>query len=476
MSTAQWAALIKGDEAYAGSASFKIFERTVRTITGFEHIIPTHQGRAAERLLCSLKIRPGQFVLANHHFDTTRANVEMAGGYAVDLPCKEYQERVPTAPFKGNMDLDSLERLLAKHAPDNVSFILLTITDNSAGGQPVSLDNAVSVGQLANHYGIPLYLDAARFAENAWLIQQADPSLKDYSLTEIALSFFNLADGCLMSAKKNGLANIGGFLALRNPEEARELRELCTLWEGFPTYEGLAGRDLAAISVGLQECLDKRTLQGRISQVNRLGSALASFGFPVQTPFGGHAIFIDAAQTLPHLRPQDFPGHALACAFYLEGGVRTVEVGSLMLGRGNPDASDFESAEREWLRLAIPARVYGNDWCDYTANVGRNILQKRDQIPPYRLISSPSRLRHFTAHLAPKNRVGEDLAAPKTIDDQTNPLTQSSGTAQTCCGERPTDHNLIRNSRQNPPDSPSRMVADRMTRIPFLHFSPRLAS
>ncbi|MDP7033190.1 MAG: tryptophanase [Planctomycetota bacterium] len=404
MSAAQWGALIQGDEAYAGSRSFEQFQNTVQTLTGFEHVIPTHQGRAAERLLCSLLLKPGQYVLANHHFDTTRANVEMTGAIAMDLPCSEYQKDDPSAPFKGNIDLELLEQFLSQHAPSNIGFVLLTITDNSAGGQPVSLQNALEVSRLAKEHGVPLYLDAARFAENAWFSKKYDPSLARRSLTEIALSFFSLADGCLMSAKKNGLANIGGFLAIRDQEITDKLRELCTLWEGFPTYGGLAGRDLAAIAVGLEECIEEGILRGRIAQVHRLGNALVSHGFPVQTPFGGHAVFIDAARALPHLEPKDFPGHALACAFYLEGGIRTVEVGSLMLGRGIPDTPDFVPAEREWLRLAVPARVYGNDWCDYTALVGRNLLQNRSQIPPYRLIRSPERLRHFTATLAPEFR------------------------------------------------------------------------
>ncbi len=394
MSSAQWGALIQGDESYAGSRSFYRFRDVVSDLTGFTHIIPTHQGRAAERILFHSVLKPGDIVPNNTHFDTTRANIETEAAEAVDVVIAE--GRVPSLvhPFKGNMDLDALERLLTERG-DRVPLVMVTVTNNSGGGQPVSLENLRGVRALCDRFHKPLFLDACRFAENAWFIKAREAEHAHRTPKEIAQEMFSLADGCTMSAKKDGLANIGGFLAMHDDGWAAAARNLLILTEGFPTYGGLAGYDLEAIARGLEEVVEEPYLYYRIRSTAYLGEKLIASGVPIIQPPGGHAIYIDARALLPHIPPLQYPGIACVNALYLEGGVRGVEIGTVMFGR-HPDGTETPAA-MDLVRLAIPRRVYTQSHIDYVAEVVAAVGQRRDALRGYRMTNAPEALRHFTA-------------------------------------------------------------------------------
>jgi tryptophanase len=398
MSSAQWSALMQGDESYAGSRSFYRFEQVVRDLTGFAHVIPTHQGRAAERILFHTVLKAGDIVPNNNHFDTTRANIEAEDAEARDLVVAEGAQPATVLPFKGNVDLDRLERLLDE-AGERVPLVMVTVTNNSGGGQPVSLANLQGVRRLCDRFGKPLFLDACRFAENAWFIKQREPEHADRSARDIASAMFALADGCTMSAKKDGLANIGGFLAMNDSAWADAARNLLILTEGFPTYGGLAGYDLEAIARGLEEVLDEDYLRYRIRSIEYLAEKVSRAGVPIVQPPGGHAIYIDARALLPHVPPTAYPGVAFVNALYVEGGVRGVEIGTLMFGRV-VEGSDTPAA-MDLVRLAIPRRVYTQSHIDYVAEVVIEVARRAGDLPGYRLTSSPPVLRHFTARLAP---------------------------------------------------------------------------
>ncbi len=400
MSSEQWAGMMRGDEAYAGSSSFFRFEKTIRELTGFRSVIPTHQGRAAERILFSVTAGPGKVIPGNHHFDTTRANIEATGAEAVDLPCPEAGDPSMPAPFKGNIDLGRLEALLRKRSQD-IPMCILTLTDNSGGGQPVSLRNMRDTRKLLDGFGVPLMLDAARFAENAMFVKLREAGNEDRTPREIAREQFSYADGCTMSAKKDGIANIGGFLALNNDSWADRARQNLILTEGFTTYGGLAGRDLEAIAQGLEEVLHEDYLRYRLRSAEYLGEGIRSAGIPIVEPPGGHAVYIDARAMLPHVPPELLPGQALTCALYVEGGVRAVEIGTVMFGQTDPSTGKPVPAEHDLVRLALPRRVYTQSHVDYVIEVARSLGQNRGSIRGYRIVSAPAALRHFTAVFEP---------------------------------------------------------------------------
>ncbi|HKN23809.1 MAG TPA: tryptophanase [Candidatus Acidoferrum sp.] len=395
MSTEQWAAMMRGDESYAGSPSFTRFRNSVQAIFGFRHVIPTHQGRAAERILFNVMCKKGDIVPNNTHFDTTRANCEFVGAQAVDLPIPEAKEPAHLHPFKGNMDTARLTELIDREGAKKIPLVMLTVTNNSGGGQPVSLANIREVKQICKKHGIPLYIDACRFAENAYFIKLREPGYADKTPREIAREMFSHADGCTMSAKKDGLANIGGFLCTNDDLLAQQEKDLLILTEGFPTYGGLAGRDLDAIAVGLNEALEEEYLHYRIASTAFLGNHISSEGVPIVLPPGGHAIYIDARAFLPHIPVSQFPGVALAVELYLEGGIRSVEIGTLMFG---------EHATMDLVRLAIPRRVYTQSHIEYVVEVILDVWRRRDQIPGYALVHHAPFLRHFTARLKPLAR------------------------------------------------------------------------
>jgi tryptophanase len=400
MSAAQWGAVMRGDESYAGSPSFGRFERAVRDIFGFRHVIPTHQGRAAERILAQTLLAPGDVVPNNTHFDTTRANIEAVGATALDLPSPESRDLAARHPFKGNIDLAALERLLA-NPPGRVPVAFVTVTNNGGGGQPVALANLRAASALCRKAGVPFYIDACRFAENAYFIREREPGYERTPLVEIAREMFALADGCTMSAKKDGMANIGGFLCSNDDVVAREEEELLILTEGFPTYGGLAGRDLEAIAVGLYEALDLDYQEYRHASVQYLGERLTAAGVPILQPPGGHAIYVDAAAFLPHLSRELFPGQALAVALYRHAGIRSVEIGSVMFGRRDPATGRESRAEHELVRLAIPRRVYTQSHIDYVIEAFTELAALRATIPGIRIVEQPAALRHFSARFAP---------------------------------------------------------------------------
>lgn len=398
MSSAQWAAIMRGDESYAGSPSYYRFEEAVRALMPFRHIIPTHQGRAAEKILFTIVGGPGRIIPSNTHFDTTRANIEATGAEAVDLVIPEGRDPESRHPFKGNIDLDRLEALLRTRR-EQVPLVMLTITNNAGGGQPVSMENIRATHALCQKYGVPLFFDACRFAENAYFIKLREPGYADRSVREIVREMFSYADGMTMSAKKDAFANIGGWLALNDDTWAREARNLLILTEGFPTYGGLAGRDLEAIAVGLEEVIHEDYLQYRFASVQYLGRALEQMGVPLMQPVGGHAVFVNAGKLLSHIPPLQYPGQSLAVALYEIGGIRSCEIGSVMFGR-RPDGSE-QPAPLELVRLAIPRRVYTQSHFDYIIECFEQLLQEKDRLPGYRIVWEPPRLRHFTARFAP---------------------------------------------------------------------------
>jgi tryptophanase len=400
MSAEQWAAMMRGDESYAGARSWFRFRDRVRELTGFRHIIPTHQGRAAERILFACLGVQGRVVVSNTHFDTTRANVEAQGGRAIDIPTPEALHPSEPAPFKGNIDLDKLERLLGG-AEGEVACVIHTVTNNSGGGQPASLANLRAASERCRARGVPFYLDACRFAENAWFIKTRESGQDGRSVETIAREMFSLADGATFSAKKDGLANIGGFLATHDDRLARQEEELLILTEGFPTYGGLAGRDLDAIAVGLSEVVEEDYLRYRIASTRYLGEGLVRQGMPIVQPPGGHAIYVDAGAFLPHVPVDQFPGQALACAFYEEGGIRGVEIGTLMFGGPDPVTRQPRHAALELLRLAIPRRVYTQSHIDYVVEVAGEVARRRASLTGFRIVEQSAHLRHFTARLAP---------------------------------------------------------------------------
>jgi tryptophanase len=398
MSVHQWSGMMKGDESYAGARSFDVFERSVHDVTGFTHVIPTHQGRAAEHILFSTMVREGDIVPNNTHFDTTRANVQDRGGVALDLPIAEGHVPDAVHPFKGNMDVDALERTLREHR-GRVPLVMITVTNNSEGGQPVSLGNVRAVSEICRRHGVPLFIDACRFAENAWFVKLREAGYAAHSPHAIAREMFALADGCTMSAKKDGMANIGGFLAMNDAALAQRCRTRLVLTEGFPTYGGLAGYDLEAIAVGLKEALDEDYLRYRIRSIEYLGEKLLAAGVPIVTPTGGHALYLDAKRWLSHIPQREYPAWALSLVLYLEGGIRAAEIGSVMFGR-QPDGSE-RPAELELVRLAFPRRVYTQSHVDYVAEVVLHVASLARRIRGVRMTAAPPVLRHFTAHFAP---------------------------------------------------------------------------
>ena len=398
MSAAQWGAMMVADESYAGSRSFARFEEVVRRITGYHHVIPTHQGRAAEHLLFSLHAHPGQLVPSNNHFDTTRANLEQLGVAAIDLVCTEGKDPHAEHPFKGNVDVGRLDAFLSEHR-GKVPFAMTTITNNTGGGQPVSLANLRAVSAVCRRHGIPFLLDACRFAENAWFIKVREPGQADRDVREIAREVFDLADGCLMSAKKDGLVNIGGFIGLREGTWVQGLRSRLILTEGFPTYGGLAARDLEAMAVGLDEVLDERYLAYREGVTRYIADGLARAEVPTMRPPGGHAVYIDARALLPHIPPHEFPAQALAVELYRAEGIRSCEIGSVMFGK-QPDGS-FKPSPMELVRLAIPRRVYTQAHFDYMLEGIAEIASRRASLRGLAIVEEPPFLRHFTARFAP---------------------------------------------------------------------------
>lgn len=398
MSDNQWAGMMMGDESYAGSKNYFHFEKSVKSIFGFKHIIPTHQGRSAESLLFSVTVKPGDIVPNNIHFDTTRANIQYQKGKALDLVIAEGLDPKNEHPFKGNMDVNKLEELLQKNR-NNIPLILLTITNNSGGGQPVSMENIRAVHKIAKKYNSPFFFDACRFAENCYFIKEREPEFSQTSIKDIAVEMFSYADGCTMSAKKDGLVNIGGFLAMNNSDLAEKASNLLILVEGFPTYGGLAGRDLEAIARGLQEVLSEDYLAFRISQIRYLGELLDNAGVPLVKPFGGHAIYLNAKEFLPHIPQSQFPGQALTVALYREAGIRAVEIGALMFGSTDPKTGKEIYPDLELVRLAIPRRVYTSMHIKYVAESIIEIFAKKDQLKGLEITKQAPLLRHFTARL-----------------------------------------------------------------------------
>ncbi len=401
MSSEQWAGMMRGDESYAGSRSFYRFESIVRDITQMAQIIPTHQGRAAERILFSVMVDEGDVVPNNTHFDTTRANVEYRGAEARDLVVPEGRDPAIDLPFKGNMDVDALRATIEEVGRDRVPLVMVTVTNNSGGGQPVSLQNLHEVRAVCDEYEIPLFLDACRFAENAWFIKLREPGHEHRTPAEIAREMFSLADGCTMSAKKDGLANIGGFLALNDEDVASRCRNLLILTEGFPTYGGMAGYDLEAVAQGLAEVLDENYLRYRIRSTAYLGEKVAAAGVPIVQPPGGHAIYLDAKALLAHIPPHEYPAQALAVELYRNGGVRGVEIGTVMFGRPSPDGGPDEPAAMELVRLAIPRRTYTQSHIDYVAEVVIDVAAHAERLRGLRMVDQAPWLRHFTARFEP---------------------------------------------------------------------------
>lgn len=399
MSSQQWAGMIASDESYAGSSSYYRLESAVQDITGFKHLIPTHQGRAAENILFTTIAGQGDIIPGNTHFDTTRAHIEHTGAEARDLVIEEGRQPRSRHPFKGNMDLNKLKQTIKEVGADHIPVIMLTVTNNSGGGQPVSMENIRAVSDIARNHGIPLFIDACRFAENAWFIKSREKEFKNQSPIDIARQMFNYADGCTMSAKKDGMANIGGFLALNSDDVASECRNLEILTEGFPTYGGMAGYDMEAVARGLYEALDEDYLRYRIRSIAYLGDKLNGAGIPIVEPTGGHAVYLDAKEILPHIPPMQYPAWSFNNALYLLGGVRGVEIGTVMFGL-QPDGTE-KPAAMELVRLAFPRRVYTQSHVDYLAEVIIAVYQQRDNLTGYEIVSGPDVLRHFSSKLKP---------------------------------------------------------------------------
>jgi len=396
MSADAWGAMMRGDESYAGARSWYRFRDAVKDIFGFEQIIPTHQGRAAERILFSVMVKSDSIVPNNTHFDTTRANIEYQGGKAVDIPCAEADDLDSDYPFKGDIDLVALEELVVKEGPEHIPLIMVTVTNNSGGGQPVSMANIREISRIAKGAGIPFYIDACRFAENSHFIKRREPGYENTPTIDIAREMFSYADGCTMSAKKDAFANIGGFLCTNDAELAQQERNLLILTEGFPTYGGLAGRDLDAIAVGLREILDENYLDYRLLSTRYVVQHLREAGIPVVAPAGGHAVYLDARRFLPHIEPLQYPGQSLAVELYREAGIRSVEIGSVMFGI-DPHSGEEHPARLELVRLAIPRRVYTQSHMDYVLEAIGLVWERRDDIRGMRIVKAPQLLRHFTA-------------------------------------------------------------------------------
>ena len=399
MSSEQWASLMRGDESYAGSQSWQRFEEVVKELTGYKHIIPTHQGRASERILASIMLQEGNIVPSNSHFDTTRANVEFTGSEALDLICKEGKDLLKPAPFKGNVDLERLEETLSKEK-GNIPYVLMTVTNNTGGGQPVSMENLKAAREVCNKYGIPMFLDACRFAENSWFIHQREKGYESVEIRDIAKEIFRLSDGCTISLKKDGFGNIGGFIGVNDDKIAAECKNMLILTEGFPTYGGLAGRDLDALAQGLKEITDKSYLEYRARSISYLADKATEYGIPVVQPAGGHALYLDAKTYLPHIPPHEYPGQAIVCEMYLLGGIRCAEIGTFAFGVHNEEGPD-SPASNELVRLASPRRTYTQSHFDYVGEVLKALAEKKDTLSGYKITEQPEFLRHFTAKLEP---------------------------------------------------------------------------
>ena len=399
MSTAQWAAMMLGDESYAGSKSWKRFEKTVQDITGIKHILPTHQGRAAEAILAQTLVKKGDIIPNNSHFDTTRANIEYVGGIAANLLCKEGIDTSDESPFKGNMDIELLEKCIAENGKEKIPFAMLTVTNNTGGGQAVSMANIKAVSQVLKKHGIPLVIDACRFAENAYFIREREEGYKDKSLLEIARQMFSYADASTMSCKKDGLANIGGFLICNDDTWAENFKSLLIIREGFPTYGGLAGRDLEAIAVGLMEALEYDYQVYRHATIRYLSERLDKMGVPLVKPNGGHAVFLDARKMLPHISALQYPGIGVVNSLYIEGGIRAVELGTVMFGSFDENGNE-QPSPLELVRLAIPRRVYTQSHFDYMIENIATVWKNKDEIPGYKITYQTKFLRHFTCHFA----------------------------------------------------------------------------
>lgn len=401
MSAKQWSGVMDGDEAYAGSRSFYRFESAVKKITGLEFVIPTHQGRAAEKILFSVVGGKGKYIPNNTHFDTTRANIEFTEAEAVDLLNEVGKKPEVRADFKGDMDVEALERFIEEKGKENIPLVMLTVTNNSGGGQPVSMKNIKEVRAVCDKYKLPLFFDACRFAENAYFIKQREKGYEDKTILEICQEMFSYGDGATMSAKKDALVNMGGFLAINDPKLAMHCRNLLIVTEGFPTYGGLSGRDLEAVAQGLEEIVDENYLRYRIRSTEYLGEKMTSAGIPIIEPPGGHAIYIDAKRFLPHVPPHQYPGQAISCEMYIQGGVRAVEIGSVMFGKYDKETGKLISPPMELVRLAIPRRVYTQSHMDYVAEVMIETYNNRENLKGYEITYEAPMLRHFTARFQP---------------------------------------------------------------------------
>jgi len=401
MSDSQWAGMMVGDESYAGCRNFYHLEESIKEIFGFEFFVPTHQGRAAEKVLFAVMVGAGQYVTNNMHFDTTGANIKAVGGRPVNLVIEEGLDPTSRHPFKGNVDLEKLTAFIEEVGAENVPLGMVTVTNNSGGAQPVAMENIRGVRDVLARYGIPFFIDACRFAENAYFIKKREPGYQDKDIVEIAREMFSYADGCTMSAKKDGLANIGGFLAMNDQGLYQRACNQLILWEGFPTYGGLAGRDLEAVARGLREALDESYLAYRVGQIEYLCERLLQAGVPIVEPPGGHAVYIDARRFLPHIPQSRFPGQALTAQLYLEGGIRVVEIGSVMFAHEDADTGEMVYPDLELVRLAIPRRVYTQSHLDYVAETIIELYQQRDRIPGLEIAYQAPFLRHFTARFRP---------------------------------------------------------------------------
>ncbi len=406
MSSEQWAGIMRGDESYAGAQSWERLEREIQDLTGYPYILPTHQGRAAERILYSYLGGEGKIFISNTHFDTTRANIEFSGATAIDIPCQEAKDQNSTKPFKGNMDVELLKQTISTYGASNIAAVILTVTNNSGGGQPVSMKNAEDVAAVCHKHDVLFILDCCRIAENSYFIRHKEEGFEDVPYREIAQEMFSLADGCIMSAKKDALVNMGGFLALKDEDLAAACTNLLIITEGFATYGGLSGRDMEAIAIGLREVFDASYLNYRIKSTEYLGEHLKKLGVPLLYPIGGHAVYIDAGALYPHIPADQYPGQALVCELYKKGGIRAVEIGSVMFGKYDK-IGNLIPAERELVRLAIPRRAYTQSHIDYVIEVFEEILMDKHLAKGLRITKEPKFLRHFTAHFEPVSKVAE---------------------------------------------------------------------